>query len=160
MECPKDNESDYATNFVCSINNDRNESFSVTAYADLIIPLNYVELHYIFMHRTTNKVVLNVTFDYCSSFGNAHPFVQLILNTLKKYSKNLIHRCPYSPQTRIGVEKWPFDANIPVMALIQHQKGDYKITFNAKDRHGKLIFYVHIYAWVAQKKKPKNNRNG
>ena len=160
MECPKNNESVYTTNFVCGISNDRNESFAITAYADLILSINFLELHYILLHKTTNKVVLNVTFEYCSSFGNAHPFVQLILNTFKKYSNNLIHRCPYVPQKRIGLEKWPFDANVPIMALIQHQKGDYKITFDCRDKQGKLIFFVHTHAWVAQKKRPKMHRNG
>ncbi|KAL7023380.1 hypothetical protein ACKWTF_012579 [Chironomus riparius] len=121
MECPNNNESEYTKNFVCQIHRHQNGSTSITAYADLIRPLNFIKFNYIFFHKTSNKAIFNVTFEYCSSFGNAHPFVQYVLDSIKKLSNGLIHPCPYVPTVRIGIDQWTFNNNS--MQLIQQKKG-------------------------------------
>ena len=156
IECPNNTESEYAKNFVCKVSKNTNGTTTITAYFDLIRPLNYIGLNYILFHKTSNQIVLNATYEYCSSFGNAHPLVQFLLNSFKKFSKNFIHPCPYEPTLKMGMENWSFDANNISMPLIQQRKGDYKISFDCIDRRGKLIFYFHVHCLFTQRKAKKN----
>lgn len=94
-----------------------------------------------------------MTFEYCSSFGNAHPFVQYVLDSIKKLSNGLIHPCPYAPTSKIGIDQWTFNNNLS-MPLIQQNRGDYKITIYCKDKYGKLIFYIYLHCLFT----PKNGR--
>lgn len=152
IECSKNNESDYTKNFVCDLNSNKNGSFSVTAYGDLVRPLNYIDVSYILLHKTSNTVVFNISFEYCSSNGNAHPFLGFFINLLKTFSSNLIHACPYNPANKIGIDKWFFEGSGPSVPLIKQRKGDYKASVNCKDKEGNLIFYFNIYCLFTPKR--------
>ena len=156
IECSKNHESNYTKNFVCELNSNKNGSFSVTAYADLVRPLNYIDFSYILVHRTSNNTVFNTSFEYCSSNGNLHPFLQFFLGLLKTFAKDLIHPCPYKPANKIGIDKWFFEGSGPAVPLIQQRKGDYKASLNCKDKEGSLIFYTHLYCLFTPKKTRKN----
>lgn len=129
-------------------------------YADLIIQVNYVDFSYILIHRTSNNVMLNTSFEYCGSYNTAPIFLKFVLNEFKKHSNNLVHACPYTPLKQIGLHGMSFASDIPLLSIFKSYKGDYKSTFQLKDRKGKLIAFIKTYFGVTQKKSQKSNRNG
>lgn len=153
IECCKENETDYMKNFVCRINNHKNGSNSITAYGDLVIPINYVDFSYILIHRSSGTVIFNITFEYCSSQKNIPPYVNHLFDIFKKNSNNLIHPCPYEPQKKLGIDNFPFEANNIVMTLIRFKPGEYVRTYMGKDKGGKLVFYVRCFSSMGNKKK-------
>lgn len=156
IECSKDNESEYVKNFVCKLNHYENGSHGFTAYADLIIPVQYAAFPNVSTHRTSNSVLFNMSFEYCSSQKNIPPFLSQMFEIFKKHSNNLIHKCPYIPEKRIGLEELSFDSGLTFLSLLNFRFGDYEHIYTAKDRNVKLIFYVCNYVWIGIKRKNKS----
>ena len=159
LECPKENESNYIRNAVCEIQNLKNGSYAINAYVDLLIPMNYVNMSLSVVFRSSNKLMFETTFEYCSSYGHLPPFVGAVFGIIERASKNLIHPCPYLPGNKIGAENFTLDASSNILSVVNFQRGDYKALFFMRDKKKNLIYYLHNYISISQKKAPKAARN-
>ena len=160
FECTKDNESEYFNNTVCELKVLKKGSYGITGYTDILIPLTYIHVDYKLVYTPSNKILFNYTFEYCSSYDHLPPFFHIVVEYIKTFSKNFIHACPYTPQKRFGLENFPFDANIPVLSMINFQRGEYKSSMYTKDKRGKLIIYVDFLLTVSQKRASKKGGSG
>lgn len=122
----------------------------VSAYADLVRPLTYIDFNYKLVQKSINRVLYNITFEFCSSYKDLPPYMNFILNAFKKYSNNLIHACPYKPENGIGIVNYPMEANIAFMMVMNYPLGDYLNSYYGKDKQGNLIFYIKTYSTLSQ----------
>lgn len=102
--------------------------------------------------RPSNLNVFNLTFEYCSAYNNLSPIVQLSIEGLRNFAKDLFHRCPYPPKKRIGVENIPMGLGLPVITLMNIPRGDYRTVFNMRDQSNEFIFNVQLLGTVSQKR--------
>jgi hypothetical protein len=152
FECTKDNESEYLNNTVCKLKILKKGSYEISGYVDILIPMTYIYVDYKLIFTTSNKILFNYTFEYCSSYEHLPPFFQIVTGYIKTFSKNFIHACPYNPQKRFGLENIPFDANLPFLALANFQKGEYRSVLHSTDKKGKLIIDVNFLFTISQKR--------
>lgn len=138
-------------NFVCELNN-RNGSYTLTAYGDLILPVNYIDFNLKLIYRSANKVLLNITVEFCSSFGSFPPYLVSLFDVLKKYTKDFIHPCPYKPTKEMGIHEYPFEKNFASLSLVNFPRGDYLSIYNCNDRKGKLIFFFKTFSTISNKR--------
>lgn len=122
----------------------------VSAYADLIKPVTYVDFNYYMLQKSVNRIFYNFSFEYCSSYKNLPPYMSFIVNAFKVYSNNFIHACPYKPDKGIGIVNYPMEANIVFMMVLNYPLGDYLNSYSCKDKEGKLIFYVKTHSTISQ----------
>lgn len=114
-------------------------------------------INYQLVHKASQKVMVNISGDYCEKVGKFQPLVYITLEFVKTFVKDLIHPCPYFPQKEIGVKKIPMDEILnhalkifpDVLKII---RGDYESAFYCKDKNGKFIFYFKTFATVYQKR--------
>ena len=158
VECPAENDTQYLENISCKIDSQKKGSAVLSAVADLILPVTSVSINFLMIYRSLNKIMMNVTFDYCSSFNNLPPYIRIIFDMYKKYSKDLVHECPYEPKKRLGIENLPLEVHTAILAVVNFQRGDYKSILDIRDKKGKLIVYFNCYLSVSQKKVPTNGR--
>lgn len=154
--CPKDNESTYVSNATCGIYNMKNGSYAINAYLSLLRPMTYVNMTLTITFRSSNKIIFDTNFEYCSSYGHLPPFVAAIFAIVEKNVENLIHPCPYKPENKIGAENFTLNSASPILSVINFQRGDYKAIFFMRDKKNNLIFYLHCYVSINQKKAQKN----
>ena len=159
IECPKDNETTYVKNAVCGILNMKNGTYAINAYLDLVRPITYANISLTVTFRSSNKVIFDTTFEYCSSYGHLPPFVGAVFAIIEKNTKNVIHQCPYNPINRVGAENFLLDSTSPILTVVNFQRGDYKALFFMRDRKNNLIFYLHCYISINQKKAQKSSKN-
>jgi len=161
FECIKDNETEYFNNTICELRKGSQKgSYEISAFTDILIPLTYVNVNYKLIYKSTNKVLFNLTFEYCSSYNNLPPLIHIIVEYINNFSKNFIHACPYTPQKHIGLENFPLDANIPIFALINFQRGEYKSSLYSRDKKGRPIIYVNLLFTVSPKRISKKGSSG
>ena len=153
VECPKDNETEYFENIVCELKTLQKGTYGITGYTDILIPLSFINVDYKLVHITSNKILFNYTFEYCSSYGSLPPFIHIILEYVKTLTSDFIHACPYVAQKQFGLKNFAFDANTPLLTIANFQRGEYKSALYSKDKKGKLIIYVNIYFSIYQKRK-------
>ena len=159
IECPKDNETTYVKNAVCGILNMKNGTYAINAYLDLVRPITYANISLTVTFRSSNKVIFDTTFEYCSSYGHLPPCVGAVFAIIEKNTKNVIHQCPYNPINRVGAENFLLDSTSPILTVVNFQRGDYKALFFMRDRKNNLIFYLHCYISINQKKAQKSSKN-
>lgn len=155
VECASDNETEYLENIDCKLISSKQGSVMYTGLADLIIPANSIIMNYMLIYRSLNKVMMNITFDYCNSYRNLPPYLRIIIDLSLKYSKEFIHECPYKPIKRLGLENLPLDVFVSVLGLVNFQRGDYKSILDLRDKKGKLICYFNFYWSISQKRTSK-----
>lgn len=143
MECSK--ETEYTSDFDCRINNEKRGSYSITFCFALNKQITYMDYTFMLIHRTSEKVLFNVTFDYCKSYKYPPPFVNLLFDIFKKYTDTLLHACPYEPIKRMGIESIPFESQGPVMAFLSFKVGDYHVHFSGADKKGRSIFFMNLF---------------
>lgn len=97
----------------------------------------------------------NLTFEYCSSYKNLPPLVAVIFGVVERNSPNLVHECPYAPVKYIGVDNYTLNPQTPLLTIANFQRGDYKQTLYIRDKHNRMIFYLHTYYAVSLKKGQK-----
>ncbi|KAL7023378.1 hypothetical protein ACKWTF_012577 [Chironomus riparius] len=158
IECPADNDTQYLEKISCKLSSQKQGTASLSAVADLILPVTSVNINFLIIYRSLNKIMLNVTFDYCSSYNNLPPYIRIIFDMYKKHSNDLIHECPYETKKRIGIENFPLEVHTAVLAVVNFQRGDYKSILDIRDRKGNLIVYFNCYLSVSQRKNPRNGR--
>jgi hypothetical protein len=159
LECPKNGESTYVKDAICGIQNIKNGSYAINAYVDLIQPFNYANITLTVTFRSSNKVMFDTTFEYCSSYGHLPPFVAAVFAIIEKNSKNLIHQCPYIPAKKIGVQNFILEYTSPILTVVNFQRGDYKALFFMRDKKNNLIFYFHSFISINQKKAQRVVKN-
>jgi hypothetical protein len=155
IDCPADNETEYLENIDCQINSQKDGSMVLTAMADIVQPINSVIITYMIIYRSMNKVMVNITFDYCKSHNNLPPFIRIIFDMYKKHSEDLIHECPYAPRKHLGVENLPLEVHSALLTVANFQRGDYKSVLEIRDKKKKLIMFANGLVTVSQKKPPK-----
>lgn len=160
VECVKDNETEYFKNIECKINPKGNGNYTISIYGDLKVEINYMLVNFVSVHINSRKVLVNLTGECCSHSGQLLPIVHIIIDLVKKYQKNLFQKCPYIPQDKFGFINFPGDqaTNQLLNSFPNYFKlgrGEYTVTFNAKDRNGKIIFGFKTFVSVAQKKAMK-----
>ena len=102
-------------------------------------------------------MLVNITGEYCSLYGNFSPIVRIVIEFSKKYSNGLVHACPYVPQKKIGVENFPaeelLNKALKVFAdTFKVKRGEYIATYTSRDRKGNVTFYFKSFVTVSQKK--------
>lgn len=106
--------------------------------------MDFIALNFGLVHKTSSKVLINTTFEFCESYHNLNPFLKAIINTINNYQKDSLHECPYYPQKRMGVESFPIDNVMPMLSMINFQRGDYKLWVQSRDKKNKLINYIRL----------------
>lgn len=164
MECPKSNETTYIENIVCTIHRQervqsRRDSSRISIYADIIVPVNYVDLSYSLVHRTSNKVLLNVSFEFCHARKNLPLIVNLLLEIFKAASQNLVHDCPYEPIKKFGIFNFSVADFEPLNNILKFKRGDYGSFLQMRDRKGNNIFYNTAFYVLRMKSGQKKVRN-
>ena len=155
IECSSDNETQYLEIIDCKIHSNKVGSLLFSGAADVVVPITSINIDFMIIYRSLNKTMMNITFDYCSSYNNLPPYIHIIFNIYKKYSKDLIHECPYAPKRRIGIENLPLEVFTRVFAVANFQRGDYKIEIDVRDNKKKVIIHADNYFTVSQRKAPK-----
>ena len=140
---------------MCEVNK-KNGSYAITALSDLELPVSYSLTHFSFIYTTINQNMVNVTFEYCSSYKSLPPLVHLIYGLVNKYSSDFIHACPYKPKKHFGVDSFPIDAFAVLFTMFNYQLGNYKTSIEFKDRNGEMIFFVNFYSLVSRKRIQKS----
>ena len=56
----------------------------------------------------------------------------------------------------IGLENLPLDVFDALFAVVNFQRGDYKVILDIRNEKGKLIIFANTYVSVSQKRSPKN----
>jgi len=156
----KENETIYMKNVVCQLHKVERGSNGVTVHVDLQIPMNNIFINFQLAHKTTDRLLINITFDYCSFYNNLPPFFNVIIDSLKEFSSNLIHACPYSPQNELGVKNLPAsqigtDLLNKFQAILVNRRGDYSSSTILTDKKGRLIFYFKCIVIISQKRGQK-----
>lgn len=157
MKCPEDHESDYFKNISCIITKTKNGFSAISAHADLILPVTFMNVHIKLLHKISNTYYVDFQFEYCSSFGAFAPFLNSIMDNVKKYSKNLVRTCPYPPNIRIEVTNYSTDLPQSILAFIPLQKGDYIMHADVFDQNKKRMYFFSVYVSMSQRKRRKPN---
>lgn len=152
IECSPDNETIYLQNIDCKIHSSKKGSLLFSGGGDVIIPITSISINFMIIYRSLNKIMMNVTFDYCSSYEHIPPYVRIIFEIYKKYSSNLIHECPYEPKKRVSIENLPLEIFTTVFAVANFQKGDYKTVIDVRDNKEQSIIHVNSFMSISQKK--------
>ena len=160
LECSKDTETEYFNNTVCELKTLKKGLYGITGYTDIVVPLTYIHVDYKLLYLTSNQILFNYTFEYCSSYGNLPPFLHIILEYVKTLTNDFIHACPYVAQKQFGLKNFPFDANTPLLTIANFQRGEYKSALYSKDKKGNLVIYVNIYFSISQKRAFKKAGSG
>jgi len=155
LECPKENETKYLANIQCKISNLKNGSYSITSKVDLALPITYADISFKMFFRSSNKVMVNTSFEYCSANEGLPPRLKIVFSYLEKYSNDLIHACPYPPRKGFGVENFIVDPQSPILGLVNFQRGDYKSSVYIRDKQNQMIFYSHSFYSISLKKARK-----
>lgn len=156
IECSKNNESDYFKDFQCVINKLGRNNYALTVLADLVIPINFMNISVDAFYRQSNISVYNITFEFCSSFTKLPTFISVVTEIVNRFNNNLIHACPYKPKSKIGVENFPVGVFVPFYAFINVSRGDYIVTLNCLDNNNKLVFKIGAYLTYSQNRAPKS----
>lgn len=161
IECIKANETKYLKNIECKINRIKNGIYTVSIYGDLVAELDYILASFEAVHKNSQKVLVNLTGEYCSFYGRLLPVVQIAIDLANKYQKNLFHQCPYTPGDRLGLVNFPGNEVINKISnffpgYFKVGRGEYTGTYRSKDRNGNTIFGFKGFVSVSQKKSNKN----
>jgi len=156
----KENETIYLKNIVCQLHKVENGSTGVTIHGDLRIPVNNMFINFQLFHKTSDRQLFNISFDYCSFYNNLPPFIDVIFDSLREFSSNLIHACPYSPQNELGVKNLPAsqigtDLLSKFQVLFIIRRGEYSSSTFVTDKKGRLIFYFKCIVVIAPKRGQK-----
>jgi len=114
------------------------------------------------VHRQSQRILVDITGEYCSLFDNFSPIIKYIVEWINKSQNSSLHACPYTPGERIGV------MNLNVNQLVNQLlnffpkfvnigPGDYITTIITKDRNGKIMYNFKIFVSVSQKRKNKKD---
>jgi hypothetical protein len=114
------------------------------------------------IHTQSQRILVDISGEYCSLFNNFSPIVKFIIEWINKSQNSSFHSCPYLPGEKFGV------VNLNVNQLVNSVlnffpkfinigPGDYVITINTKDRTGKMIYHFKISLTISQKRPNKKN---
>ena len=125
-----------------------------------MVELDYILASFEAVHKNSQKVLVNLTGEYCSFYGHLFPVVQIVVDWMNKYQDNLFHKCPYIPGDRLGLVNFPGNqvANKLLNFFPDYFKvgrGEYTGTYRSKDKNGKTIFGFKGFVSVSQKKNTK-----
>lgn len=158
-ECPKDNETEYLENIICKFHKNSKGTTLMSTIADLLIPVRYIDIQ-INVTYQNDKEVINNRFEYCSTYNNLPIFVSILFGTLKQFSNDLIHPCPYKPKKQLGVENFPIDTMSIMFSTFNPVLGNYKISIHIYDKKGKLIFFMIVHSSLSRKRPQKGVKSG
>ena len=156
IDCIKENETKYLQNINCEVNKVGKGLYAVTVLADLVLTANHVNVSIDIYQRPSNLNVFNMTLEYCSSYENLSPIVQLFIEGLRNFANNLFHACPFMPRKRMGVQNMPMAIGLPLISLINIPRGDYRTVISIRDQKKEFIFNVQLLGTVSQKRGQKN----
>ncbi|KAL7023376.1 hypothetical protein ACKWTF_012575 [Chironomus riparius] len=159
VECPPQNKTEYLENIVCKLSKIKGGENVLTLHVDVVRNINYFDFNFGILHKSSNKLMINTTFEYCSSYNNLNPFIKAMFSFVNTIEKDLFHECPYLPTKKIGVENLPFDGLVPLLSIANFQRGDYKMWVTVRDRNDKLINFINILMAVSPEKNKKINKN-
>lgn len=152
------NETKYVKNINCQLKLVSRGVKSLTIYSEQILPLNdFIQANLEIVHKTARNnfesVILNITFEFCSSLLNMPPLAKLILSMIEKSSLNLIHDCPYLPVKQIGIKNFIVNSNLlPVVAFLGIKSGEFLATITILDKKKELVFMVKIFCILEKEK--------
>ena len=131
----------------------------LTVHSDIVKNLNHIDLNFGILHKSSNKLMVNTSFEYCSSFDNMNPFVKSILTFLNNFEKDLFHACPYLPKKKLGIVNFSFENMLPMLSIANFQRGDYKMWAYLRDKDNKFINYMVFLFAISPEKNNKVNKN-
>jgi len=150
--CPEDHETEYFKNISCSIVKNINGSSAIFGHADLLLPMTVMNFHAKLIHKVSNSYYLDFKFEYCNGFGNFAPLINIIVDSVKKYSKNLVRSCPYPPNISMELLNLPSDMFSSVLSIVPIPRGDYIFNVDLFDQNKKRFYYFSLYISLSQKK--------
>lgn len=133
----------------------KNGGYTITAYGELAIPIEYALLSYVLTYRTQNLILYNATFNLCEVMNVTPKFLQLWLGIWRSSAKNVFRPCPLMPVKKFGVENLPTDSFNALRAVIQFRVGDYLANISVTDKRHNLITYIHSYCAVSSRRSGK-----
>ena len=152
-----ENETYVGENIVCSIVHLKDGTYGATLYGDLIVTVDYLLTNTYVIHRASQKVIINITVEYCSMFGNFAPLIAVAFEWVKSFTNNVIHTCPYTPVKHFGLENIPLNKLLNQAldmfpGAIKIDRGEYIGMVTVQDRDGRRVFYVKTVATVSLKR--------
>lgn len=151
LECPKENETKYFKNIVCRIENNQKTS-QLSIFADLVLSIDYVVVTYSLTHRTSQRVAINTSVEYCKTEKYKLDIINILLDIIKTASVGLTQECPLRPAKQLGLHKFSVESLQPVISLVNFQRGDYMGEFNFYDKKRIVIFFVRSYASITKRR--------
>lgn len=156
-----ENETYLGENIVCEIVHLKDGTYGISLYGDLLVTVDYLNTNAYVIHKLSQKVIVNITVEYCSKFGNFGPLLAIAFEWFKTFANNVIHACPYTPIKHFGAE------NIPVNKLLNQaldlfpgvikiERGEYLGMVIVRDRDGRKVFYIKTVATVSQRRGRKS----
>ena len=147
-------------NIICKLHKVDKGSNGLTIHVDLQIPINSIFINFQLVHKTTDRLLLNITFDYCAIYDNLPPFVDAIINSLREFSNDLIHACPYRPENELGIKNFPAsqigtDLVNKFQAVLVTRRGEYSSSTYMYDKKGRMIFYFKCIVVISPKRGQK-----
>ena len=152
IKCPDDNKTDYLRNISCVISKTDNGISVVSGFAYLVLPMTYINVHFKLLHKVSNSYYLDFQFEYCGSLGAFAPLVNVIMDSIKKYSKNVVRTCPYPSNIRMEIINLSSEAASAVLAIVPLPRGDYILYIDVHDQNQKRIHYLSLYLSISQRK--------
>ena len=119
--------------------------------------MDYMNFHVKLLHKVSNSYYLDFQFEYCGSLGAFAPLVKIMMDSIKKYSKNVIRTCPYPSNIRMEVFNFPSEISSLILPLIPIPRGDYILYMDMLQPNRKKIFFCSLYFSLSQRKDRKKN---
>ncbi|KAL7025790.1 hypothetical protein ACKWTF_013633 [Chironomus riparius] len=162
IECG--NETKYIKNIYCQLKPISRGIKSLTVFAEQILTINdYILSNFEILHKTSRnnfqKVLLNVSTEYCSTISTLPPFMKVLMSLIEKSSINLSHECPYLPVKEIGVKNFIVNSNLlTLVAFLGIESGEFLVTMNIKDENGDFIFKFKVYFLLEKERYGKKSK--
>ena len=124
------------------------------------VKLNFINAGFQVVHRQSQRILLDITGEYCSLFHNFSPIMKFIVDYINKYQAvPTFHSCPYESGESVGVINFNANQllNQVLSFFINMESGDYLCTFIAVDKAKKLLYSVKVFVTVSQKRSNKRN---
>lgn len=138
---------------VCKIHKGSGGATLASGYVDIVLPIHYSVFAFKFLYTTTNRTLVDVAFEYCTSLKKLPIFLNLVFEILKKFSSDLIRDCPYMPTKRFGIENFPVDTLNVLLSTFNFQVGNYMAVTRISDRKNKTIFFLTAQASLSRRRK-------
>lgn len=142
---------EYVENVTCKLYKNSKGLQMMTGYVDIIKAVTYADVYFKQVHMASGRTIINLSFEYCSSYKNLPMFANMLFELIKQRS-NMIHECPFHPQKRLGLENFQIDTFEVFLSVINLQMGNYNTTIDLRDKNGNQIIFINILSSLSRKR--------